>query len=470
MIGDGTTPGLWSSLATVLGADSFKEDNKATRWETFFASDSAWAQELESEIGRVKSLRVNALAADGRSNNPPAHDIFDVPSEGFGAGVKKLHRQLFDDIRGHEAAALARRASALRPNDQRKLAFQQSCTCRFSNVLFSGMPSLHSSFTNNEFHAAVQNAVGAPLSLLKQAIGLPIKSTTNGPTPKVDPFGNNIKKLRAALGGGTLRNHNSFVDLLSFWLARASVPHRGGKQGKPQTCKNLFSRVSTRCRHRFGVEGTKTLQEIIPDLLIDGRFLSTTLDGVGASLLRGTRTLADVKTKSCDDKYPAERSGSACAVVTKRQQEVNEQYHKKAGELDLEQGTAPGSTGPFRKELNEYGQKGRVIAPVVGAFAEMSPDTYAIADLISSVLANEHCSFFTDKPSEAKGMFTQRLYRSLGLAAHLGWARLLVDRYRDLVEVPAPTREDPRGGRHHFAPDDEDAFEYENYRNPDHTY
>ena len=111
-----------------------------------------------------------------------------------------------------------------------------------------------------------------------------------------------------------------------------------------------------------------------------------------------------------------------------------------------------------------------MIAPVVGAFAEMSPDTYAIADLISSVLANEHCSFFTDKPSEAKGMFTQRLYRSLGLAAHLGWARLLVDRYRDLVEVPAPTREDPRGGRHHFAPDDEDAFEYENYHNPDHTY
>jgi hypothetical protein len=54
--------------------------------------------------------------------------------------------------------------------------------------------------------------------------------------------------------------------------------------------------------------------------------------------------------------------------------------------------------------------------------------------------------------------------------AHLGWARLLVDRYRDLVEVPAPTREDPGGGRHHFAPDDEDASEYENYHNPGHTY
>jgi hypothetical protein len=100
----------------------------------------------------------------------------------------------------------------------------------------------------------------------------------------------------------------------------------------------------------------------------------------------------------------------------------------------------------------------------------MSPGTYAIAGLISPVLANEHRSFFADKPSEAKVMFTQRLYCSLGLAAHLGWARLLVDCYRDLVEVPAPTCEVPRGGRHHFAPDDEDAFEYENYHSPDHTY
>ena len=53
MIGDGTTPGLWPSLAAALGADSFKEDNETTRWETFFASGSAWAQELESEIERV---------------------------------------------------------------------------------------------------------------------------------------------------------------------------------------------------------------------------------------------------------------------------------------------------------------------------------------------------------------------------------------------------------------------------------
>jgi hypothetical protein len=41
--------------------------------------------------------------------------------------------------------------------------------------------------------------------------------------------------------------------------------------------------------------------------------------------------------------------------------------------------------------------------------------------------------------------------------------QVLVDRYRDLVEIPAPTRENPCGGLHHFAPDDEGAFEYENF-------
>jgi hypothetical protein len=35
-----------------------------------------------------------------------------------------------------------------------------------------------------------------------------------------------------------------------------------------------------------------------------------------------------------------------------------------------------------------------VIASVAEVFAEMSSGTYAIAGLISSVLANEHCSFF----------------------------------------------------------------------------
>jgi len=51
---------------------------------------------------------------------------------------------------------------------------------------------------------------------------------------------------------------------------------------------------------------------------------------------------------------------------------------------------------------------------VVGTFAEMPSDTNAIADLIASVLAvDHHCFFFNNRPADAKGMFTQRLYTFL---------------------------------------------------------
>ena len=56
--------------------------------------------------------------------------------------------------------------------------------------------------------------------------------------------------------------------------------------------------------------------KVIPDLVIDGRFLSPSLDGVGAALLQGVRTLVDVKTKARDAKYPA-ALGAPTAVVKK---------------------------------------------------------------------------------------------------------------------------------------------------------
>jgi len=96
----------------------------------------------------------------------------------------------------------------------------------------------------------------------------------------------------------------------------------------------------------------------------------------------------------------------------------------------------------------------------------MPSGIYAISNLIASVFAADHYSFFSDEPTDIKGMYTQRLCRSFGLAAHLGWDRLPADRYRDLIEIPAPTRQSPDGQRN-FNPGDEDASEYETCHNPD---
>ena len=57
----------------------------------------------------------------------------------------------------------------------------------------------------------------------------------------------------------------------------------------------------------------------------------------------------------------------------------------------------------------------------------MSPDVYAIIDLVATALTQENLSYYGACPSVVKGMFQQRVYRSLGLSAHLGWAHLITD-------------------------------------------
>ena len=66
----------------------------------------------------------------------------------------------------------------------------------------------------------------------------------------------------------------------------------------------------------------------------------------------------------------------------------------------------------------------------------MSSDVHAISNVVAEELALEHCTFYADKtPEMVKGYFLNQIYRSWGLTAHRGWARLLLDR-RCLVQIP----------------------------------
>jgi hypothetical protein len=455
----------------VVGADCLSKDNKAAAWATFLSSGSAYAAEFQAEIERVKALRASALAAAGLTANPPASELFDTATVGFGAGVKKLHHAIFEAIGSLEAKAMEVRAAALRPDDQRKLAFEQSGACPFSNTLFTGTPSRWLRFTNLEFHVSVQSKLGAPLTCLSPLIGCALQSSSTGNTPRVEPFGNTIKKLKSATGGGTTQNHNSFVDSLSYWLgARSSVPLRGGKCGKPRTCKGIFAHL-TGYLH-LATHGSmaavpekhrKSMQKIVPDLVIDGRFLRQNMSGPGFNALGGMKSMIDVKTKSCDDKYAACHDPTACAVVNKRQAEATATYRKRARDIDdflLAKGASsppPGAPGPFEAVLDTYG---RVLAPVVGAFAEMSSDVGLLTDLVASALAADHCEYYEGPPSAVKGMFLTRTRRSLGLTAHRGWARLLTDRMDSLVVRPEQTQAPgPSWGSTKVSIEDDEAME-----------
>ena len=84
----------------------------------------------------------------------------------------------------------------------------------------------------------------------------------------------------------------------------------GGKYGNPRTCKGLFSRISYRLAQMEEAADTadedkafKILQQIISDLVLNGRSLS------GNEFLTDMKSVADLKTLLLCGTYPNDRTG-----------------------------------------------------------------------------------------------------------------------------------------------------------------
>ena len=117
---------------------------------------------------------------------------------------------------------------------------------------------------------------------------------------------------------------------------------------------------------------------------------------------------------------------------------MNQEYYDRGKKLDSElHGTQQDQRGPIESELNEYGHKGRVLAPVIGRYGGASSDLSLILDLAARELARKHTAFYNIGFSEAKAMFKQKLARKWGHAIARGWATLLLDRLRDFVVAPS---------------------------------
>ena len=115
-----------------------------------------------------------------------------------------------------------------------------------------------------------------------------------------------------------------------------------------------------------------------------------------------------------------------------RQAEVARDYLKRAAGIGELNGHPPGSDGLMVAALKRY-NGGRVLVFVMGAFAEMSEDMSRICGIIARDLVRTHVSYFNDDAKRTKGMYRQRIQKASGHTAHRGWARLLLDRARDLI-------------------------------------
>ena len=257
-----------------------------------------------------------------------------------------------------------------------------------------------------------------------------------------------------AEGGGTAANQNSFMNATSAWSCRAQIPHRGGKSGTPQTCAGLFSMHTQSLRDRLlPEEDRRVLNKIIPDFLFDLQGAGEAFEDVKRMGLSGERPLGEVKTKAPNSDYH-----QIMPPVAARQAEVARDYLKRAARIDELNGHPPGTDGPMVTALKGY-NGGQVLVFVMGAFAEMSGDVSRICDIIAHELASTHVSYYNDDAKRTKGMYRRRIQKAWGHTAHRGWARLLLDRARDLIiHGPAqrgangamPTDEDDQDGHFFF--------------------
>ena len=91
----------------------------------------------------------------------------------------------------------------------------------------------------------------------------------------------------------------------------------------------------------------------------------------------------------------------------------------------------------------------------------MSEDVSGICGIIAQDLARTHVSYYNDDAKRIKGMYRQRIQKAWGHTAHRGWARLLLNRARDLI-IHGPAHRGTKGAAMPTDEDDQDGHFFYN--------
>jgi hypothetical protein len=115
--------------------------------------------------------------------------------------------------------------------------------------------------------------------------------------------------------------------------------------------------------------------------------------------------------------------------------------------------------GPIEAKLLKFGERDgpnkphAVVGFVLGAFGEHSHICCSFCTAIARVGASRVVSFWKMPPKHALALRKQKILRFWGPTAQCGWARLILDRFQDLVLSPgdstAATREPDSDSHEH---------------------
>ena len=289
---------------------------------------------------------------------------------------------------------------------------------------------------------------GLPIPALQPFVGDRIRNNANCPQLTADGYGNNISTIAGACGGHIQRNHNSICAMISNSATQAGIKCLGG--ATDTSAKRVFS-SDIPANIPINATNSAKVNSIVPDLV-----LNATYSAEGE--LAGSQHIVDVKTLAAGLAYKRNTTVFADAVA-RRSTEVNTGYHNTAKQLDQRlHGTPVGTPGPFEQVLSEYGgPNNTVLGPVVGFFGEASEHMHQIRDLIATTQAKSHLELYRSTNAQAIGLHKQQLNRLWGHTFARGWARLILDRLRDLV-CPEPRDYHRRQGAPN--PDQNEEFLY----------
>jgi hypothetical protein len=425
---DEVTQGLWNSLSSIMGTGSFDKANIATCWGSFHASGSIFGSDHLKEIGSLKSRFWGTLEALGEDPSPES--IFSAPDSGFGGGSKKLHKKLMDELRGNEARLLKRRAEAMPRDEPRAEAFLCGWQCPFANR-FPLTISSEVRLTSGEFITALCRKMGLPVPLLLTAVGIQLSNNAASAKKVGDAYGHAYTTVTGAKGDHVRTLHDTILAFIIESVASAGIPHKGGVGN---TCTNMFAH----CIHNNLVsdDDQRHIQGILPDMMLD----CSLPPGQQSNPLDGCRHLVELKTIS-------QRNVS----VEERAAKIQRDIVQHAKELD-----ARDPRNRVLAELMSYGIRGQYVALVVGRFGEFSKDFIKLRDYIARQKAYTYVEHFNFSVISATSMFKLNITSRWALMAARGWARLILDRRRDLIN-DRPSRvaaaEAPLDGaqeRYHF--------------------
>jgi hypothetical protein len=155
------------------------------------------------------------------------------------------------------------------------------------------------------------------------------------------------------------------------------------------------------------------IRGILPDLICD----CSLPPGLPSNPLDGHRHLGESKALS-------QRNMS----VEERAQRIQQGLIKHAMDLDARD---PRNT--VHAEMMSYGIRGQYIAMVADRFGKLSKDFIKLRDYIARQRTYAYSEHFNSSVNRAMSMFKLSITSRWALMAARGWARLILDRRRDLI-------------------------------------